>query len=53
MDKEETRFIVVALVGLHLVIQALEDTHKSLTDLVIQKGTKNVKNPDDPDIRRN
>lgn len=53
MDKEETHFMVESLVTIHMLTQALEELHESLTDFVIQKGAPNVQNPDDLDIRRN
>lgn len=45
MDKEETKTLAHMLVSIHLLAEALEEIHKQLTEMIIQKGTNHDKGP--------
>lgn len=53
MDQEETKLIVTGLLELSDIAERLDALHKYLTDFLIQKGAPHVKNPNNPDNRRN
>jgi len=49
VDKQETKLVVAGLLELSDITGRLDALHEYLTDFLIQKGSPNVKDPDNID----